>query len=256
MKIKKSWVKNSLGYDNDLFIYQDKNMFNYSVDTILLANLATLSKKTKDVLEIGVNNAALSIFLSQRSDLLHIDAIEIQKEACDLANFNINMNHLEKRINVINDDFNEWWKKHTKNVGKKYDLIVCNPPFYRKETKIKKNISDAMLKATHEITLNLEDIIKGSSKIIEQKGFLALIIPPERLVDCFVLLKKYSFEPKRVIMIHPRQYQKAILTFVEARFQTGWGVHFEPNIYLHPNDPSKHEYLEEVVKLYQPQKLK
>ena len=83
-------------------------MFNYSVDTILLANLATLNKKTKDVLEIGVNNAALSIFLSQRSDLLHIDAIEIQKEACDLANFNINMNHLEKRINVINDDFNEW----------------------------------------------------------------------------------------------------------------------------------------------------
>ena len=64
MKIKKSWVKNSLGYDNNLFIYQDKNMFNYSVDTILLANLATLNKKTKDVLEIGVNNAALSIFLS------------------------------------------------------------------------------------------------------------------------------------------------------------------------------------------------
>ena len=81
MKIKKSWVKNSLGYDNNLFIYQDKNMFNYSVDTILLANLATLNKKTKDVLEIGVNNAALSIFLSQRSDFLHIDAIEIQKEA-------------------------------------------------------------------------------------------------------------------------------------------------------------------------------
>ena len=38
----------------------------------------------------------------------HKTGIEIQKEACDLANFNINMNHLEKRINVINDDFNEW----------------------------------------------------------------------------------------------------------------------------------------------------
>lgn len=60
MKIKKSWVKNSLGYDNNLFIYQDKTMFNYSIDTILLANLATLNKKTKDVLEIGTNNGALS----------------------------------------------------------------------------------------------------------------------------------------------------------------------------------------------------
>lgn len=256
MKIKKSWVKNSLGYDNNLFIYQDKTMFNYSIDTILLANLATLNKKTKDVLEIGTNNGALSIFLSQRAENISIDAIEIQEKACELAIYNINMNHLENRINIINEDFNEWWKKHIKNVGKKYDLIICNPPFYRKETKFKKNISEAMLKATHEITLNLEDIIKGSSKIIEQKGFLALIIPPERLVDCFELLRKYLFEPKRIIMIHPRQYQKAILTFVEARFQTGWGVHFEPNIYLHSNDLSNHEYLEDVVKLYQPQKLK
>lgn len=171
MKIKKSWVKNSLGYDNNLFIYQDKTMFNYSVDTILLANLATLNKKTKDVLEIGTNNGALSIFLSQRSENINIDAIEIQEKACELAIYNINMNHLENRINIINEDFNEWWKKHIKNVGKKYDLIICNPPFYRKETKFKKNISEAMLKATHEITLNLEDIIKGSSKIIEQKGF-------------------------------------------------------------------------------------
>ncbi len=255
MKIKKNWIKNSLGYDNNLFIYQDKTMFNYSVDTILLANLATLNKKTKDVLEIGTNNCALSIFLSQRSDLINIDAIEIQKKACELANFNVNLNNLNNRINIINEDFNLWWKQHNKNIGKKYDLILCNPPFYRKETKYKKNISKKMLKATHEISLTLEDVIKGSSKIIEQKGFLTLIIPPERLVDCFCLLRKYQFEPKRIIMIHPRKHQKAILTFIEARFQTGWGSHFEPNIYLHPEDPSKHEYLEEITELYHPKKI-
>ena len=49
-----------------------------------------------------------------------------------------------------------------------------------------------MLIATHEIKLNLEQIVEGSSKIINQKGYLSLIIPPERLVDCFFVLKKYN----------------------------------------------------------------
>lgn len=256
MKIKSTWVKNSLGYDNNLFIYQDKEMFNYSVDTILLANLTTLNRKTKDILEIGTNNCALSIFLSQRSDDLKIDALEIQKEAIELAKYNLKINKLNNQINLIHDDFNLWWKKHIKKQGKKYDVIICNPPFYRKETKSKKNVSAALLKATHEISINLNQIIEGSSRIIEQKGYLSLIIPPERIVDCFCSMRKFNFEPKRVIMIHPRINQKAILCFVEARFQTGFGTKFEPNIYLHPEDESKHEYLDNVIKLYHPIKVK
>lgn len=256
MKIKKTWIKNSLGYNNDLFIYQDKKMFNYSVDTILLANLTTLNRKTKRILEIGTNNGALSIFLSQRNKDIKIDGIEIQKEAFKLAKYNVLMNKLENKINLINDDFNLWWKKHNKNQDKKYDVIICNPPFYKKNTKYKKNVSDFLLKATHEISITLDEIILGSSKIIEQKGYLSLIIPPERLVDCFVSLRKYNFEPKRVIMIHPRIKQKAILVFVESRFQTGLGTFFEPNIYLHPEDETVHEYTEQVIKLYSPIKVK
>lgn len=239
-----------------MYIYQDKTMFNYSVDTILLANLATLNRKTKNALEIGTNNGALSIFLQQRSEDLKIDAIEIQKEAINLAKYNLKINKLENKINLIHDDFNKWWKKHNKEQGKKYDLIICNPPFFKKNSKSKKGISKQMLIATHEIKLNLEQIIKGASKIINQKGYLSMIIPPERLVDCFLILKKYNWEPKRIIMIHPRIKQKAILVFVEARFNTGWGVHFEPNIYLHPEIKSNHEYLDEVKSLYKPIKIK
>lgn len=253
-KIKKTWIKNSLGYDNNLFIYQDKKMFNYSVDTILLANLATINKNVKNILEIGTNNCALSIFLSQRNQKIKIDAVEIQDAAIEIGKYNLEINNLESRINLIHQDFNLFWKHHCRNQNKKYDLIICNPPFYRKETKYKINISLEMLKATHEISLNLEQIIEGSSKIINQKGYLALIIPPERIVDCFTLMRKYNFEPKRVIMIHPRIKQKAILSFIEARFQTGWGTIFEPNIYLHPEDETKHEYLKEVVELYKPKK--
>ncbi|MBD4918755.1 lactate dehydrogenase, partial [Xanthomonas citri pv. citri] len=76
------------------------------------------------------------------------------------------------------------------------------------KSKISKSISEELLIATHEVKLNLEQIISGSAKIIEQKGYLTLVIPAERLVDCFCLMRQYKFEPKRVQFMIPRVYDK------------------------------------------------
>ncbi|MBZ4195263.1 tRNA1(Val) (adenine(37)-N6)-methyltransferase [Mycoplasma sp. 1331] len=254
----KKILKNSLGFDSNLYIYQDKDMFNYSVDTILLGNFIFLNKKITRMLEIGTNNAALSIFISERSKNLKIDAIEIQEEAANLAIKNVLINNKENSINVTCQDFNVFYKKHTKNSLPKYHSIVCNPPFYvYDKSKVSKKISEQMLIATHEIKLNLEQIILGSSKIIDQKGYLTLVIPTERLVDCFYLMRKYNFEPKRVQFIIPRVDDKPKLVLVESRFQAGWGVHFLPNLYLHDNkNKNNHEYLDSIKELYKPIKIR
>lgn len=254
--MKNNWVKNSLGYESGIHIYQDKNMFNYSVDTILLGNFVTINKNVKYVLEIGTNNAALSIFVSERSKKIKIDALEIQEKAIEIANANIEMNNKTEQINLIHGDFNIFSRECAKNQNKKYDSIICNPPFYKIETKSKKDVSKEMLIATHEFKLNLDQIFEGSSKIIEQKGYISLVIPPERLVDMFVSMRKYNFEPKRVKMVFPREKQKPNLVLVEARFQAGWGTIFEENIYLHPEDKNVHKYTDEVFEIYKPIKMK
>lgn len=251
-------VKNSLGFDSDLHIFQDKDMFNYSVDTILLGNFVFLNYKIKNMLEIGTNNGALSIFIADRDSKLKIDAIEIQAKAVELAKYNVALVHKEKQINVIEADFNDFYKTKAKEAAPKYDSIVCNPPFYvYDKSKVSKSISKEMLIATHEVMLNLEQIIEGSSKIIEQKGYLTLVIPVERLVNCFCYMRKYKFEPKRVQFIIPRVQNKPKLVLVEGRYQAGWGVHFLPNLYLHnPNELTNHEYLPEIKALYKPIKVK
>ncbi|UUM19249.1 tRNA1(Val) (adenine(37)-N6)-methyltransferase [Mycoplasma sp. 1018B] len=255
---KDKLIKNSLGFDSDLFIYQDKEMFNYSVDTILLANFVFINQKIKNILEIGTNNAALAIFLSERDDKLKIDALEIQTKAIDIAKINIDLNKKNNQIKLINDDFNDFWRKKSKLNDYKYHSIVCNPPFYPiSKIKLGKKISQEKLIATHEIKLNLEQIIQGSSKIIEQKGYLTMVIPVERLVDCFCLMRKYHFEPKRTQFIIPRINDKPKLVLIEARYQAGWGIHFLPNLYLHDSDNKDlHEYRNEIKKLYKPIKRK
>ncbi len=249
-------VKNSLGYDTDLYVYQDKSMFNYSVDTILLGNFISLNSSTKKILEIGTNNGALSIFISARSKEIKIDALEIQIKALELAKINIELNKKNKQITLIHDDFNNFYKDHMKNQKRKYDAIVCNPPFYKVNASKKTKGSKEKYIATHEIKLTLEQVIKGSSKIIKQKGYLAIVEPTSRLVDIIVLMRKYDFEPKRIQMVHPREDQKSNLVLVEGRFKVGWGTHYLPNIYLHTLNKNEHKYRDEVKELYRPIKMK
>ncbi|WKX02559.1 tRNA1(Val) (adenine(37)-N6)-methyltransferase [Candidatus Mycoplasma mahonii] len=249
-------VKNSLGYDSDLFVYQDKEMFNYSIDTILLGNFVSISSSTKNMLEVGTNNGALSIFVSERNKSLMIHAIEIQQEPLEIAKKNVKLNKKEKQIHLEHIDFNDYHKKHAKLQMKKFDSIICNPPFYKIDASIRRNGSDILHNATHEVHLNLEQLIVGSAKIIEQKGYLAIVEPTERLVDIFVLMRKYGFEPKRVQFIHPRENQKSNLVLVEGRYKAGWGTHFLKNLYLHTDDFNEHEYKDEIKKLYKPIKIK
>ena len=245
-------VKNNLGFDSNLEIFQDKEMFNYSVDTILLGNFVCVNSNIKRVLDIGANNGALCIFIAARKQTLKIDAIEILEKASKICKKNVIHNKLEDQINVINDDFNNFYDNFTKTGKNKYDQIVCNPPFYKVGSSIDTKKSQEVLIARSEYKLNLEQIIRGSSLIIRDKGYLTMIHKPERLVDIVILLRKYNFEPKRIQFVHPRTDTKANLVMIEARFKAGWGQHYLKNIYLHTNDKSKHVYNESTKKLYKP----
>ncbi|MCK5807192.1 MAG: tRNA1(Val) (adenine(37)-N6)-methyltransferase [Mycoplasmataceae bacterium] len=247
-------VKNSLGYDSDIYVYQDKDMFNYSVDTILLANFVSVNSSTKNVLEIGANNGALSIFVSERKKGMSISALEIQDAAIPILEKNINFNNKQDDIEIVHKDFNDFYKEHAANQMNKFDTIICNPPFYKVDSTIKRKGSEELYIATHEVKLNLEQLIMGSAKIIKQKGHLAMVLPTERLVDAFEYLRKYKFEPKRIKFIHPRINTKSNLVLIESRFQVGWGTKFLPNLYLHTEDIDKHEYTEQVIKEYKPRK--
>ncbi|TPE57336.1 tRNA1(Val) (adenine(37)-N6)-methyltransferase [[Mycoplasma] falconis] len=259
--MKKGIIKNNLGYSGDLFVYQDKEMFNYSVDTILLGNFASMNRKVRQVLEVGTNNGALSIFMTARSKKVQIDAIEIQSKAANLAKENVKLNKMENQINIIEADFKVWADDYAilcgNNKAKKYDLIVANPPYYNEDyNQPRKTGSEELKLATHEINLNLEQLISKSAKIIEQKGYLAIVLPMARYIDLICLLRKYNFEPKRVQIVYTRINSRPKFCLVEARFNAGWGTYFEPNIYLHPEDKTTHVYRDEVKQLYKPIKAK
>ena len=53
-----------LGY-KDLKIVQDNEMFNFSLDSVLLPNFVTLNKKINKILDVGCGNAPIPQILKQ-----------------------------------------------------------------------------------------------------------------------------------------------------------------------------------------------
>jgi len=75
------------------------------------------------VLDLGTGSGALAIEAASRST--RVVAVDINPEAVRCARINALLNTLDNRIDVRLSDLFE------AVAGERFDLIVCNPPFYR-----------------------------------------------------------------------------------------------------------------------------
>ena len=79
-----------------LKIYQDTDAFNFSIDSMLLASFATITKKMKNICDLCTGNAPIPLYLSLRTKE-NIKGIEIQKDSFDLAYKSVLENKLENQ---------------------------------------------------------------------------------------------------------------------------------------------------------------
>lgn len=114
-------INDLLNYKN-LKIIQNSDMFSFSLDSVLLANFVTINKNIDKILDIGCGNGPIPLILSTKTDA-HISGIEIQEKVYDMAKRTIELNHLEKQIDIINDDINIRYQQIESD---QYDVITCN----------------------------------------------------------------------------------------------------------------------------------
>ena len=233
-------IVNSLLAYKDMKIIQRKDMFNFSIDTVLIANFCSLRKETKYIIDFGTNNAAIPLLLSNRTNSI-IEGIEIQEEAVDIAKRNIALNNLDEQISIIHGDIKSY------NFEKKYQLVVCNPPFFPYTANSNINQNEYLTIARHEIMIDLEDIIKNAARILDNKGRLSMVHRPDRLIDIVNYMQKYNIEPKRIQMVYPKKGREANVILIEGIFQGNKGIKIEGPLYAHNDDGS---YSKEIQKMF------
>lgn len=232
-----------LGYKN-LKIVQDNEMFNFSLDSVLLPNFVTLNKNISNILDIGTGNAPIPLILSTKTEA-NITGVEIQKEVYDQAVQSVKINNLENRIKIINSDIKEIYENFD---TESFDVITCNPPFFEVTEESNLNKNEYKTIARHEIHLNLDDVFKISKKLLKNNGVIAMVHRPERLVQIIETMKKYNIEPKRIRFVYPKINKEANILLIEGRKNGNSGIKILPPLYSHEEDGN---YTKEVQKYFE-----
>lgn len=225
-------VTNYLLAHEGMKIIQRKDMFNFSLDTVLLANFCTIQKDLNQIVDFGTNNAAIPLLLSRRTDK-KIIGVEIQEEAVQLARKNVEINELSQQIEIVHSDIQDFVKNQ-----KKVKLVVCNPPFFKVGEKSNLNENEYLQIARHEIKIDLEGIVKSAAMILDNKGRFAMVHRPDRMIEIINCMQKYDIEPKRVRFVYPKIGKESHIFLIEGMYKGNKGVKIEPPLYAHEDDGS------------------
>lgn len=229
-----------LGYEN-LKIVQDTQMFNFSLDSVLLPNFASVNKRAKKIIDIGCGNCPVSLILTTKTTA-KLDAIELQEDVFTLATKTVKLNNLGDRINLINADVNLWYKYIETDV---YDLIVCNPPFFKSGEK---SLSEYKATARHGESLTTENLLMISRKILKNNGLIAMVNRPEHLVEIIELMRENNIEPKRMQLVYPKKDKPANILLIEGCKNGKPGLKILEPIYSHNEDGTYTEQIKNYFK--------
>ena len=232
-----------LGYKN-LKIVQDNEMFNFSLDSVLLPNFVTINKNISKILDIGCGNAPIPLILSTKTKT-EILGVEIQKSVYELACESIMINNKQDQIKIINQDINDFYKKEETDT---YDIITCNPPFFKYIETSNTNKNDYKTIARHEVTLNISQLFTIAKKLLKNNGVIAIVHRPERFVEIIEEMKKNNIEPKRVQFIYPKIDMEANIMLIEGTKNGKPGLKIMPPLYTHEKNG---EYTETIKKYFE-----
>lgn len=235
-------VLNDLLWDGELKIFQDTEMFKFSLDSVLLSNFVTINKSTNRILDIGTGNSPIPLMLTKKTKA-KIDAIEIQKESYELGYESIKYNNLQNQINIILGDIREKYKELENNF---YDAIISNPPYYRQNVKIP--LYDNKKIARNEQSLSLNDIFVISKKLLKDGGNIAIVIDTDRLTEVIELMKNNSIEPKRLQFVYPKETKNSKILLIEGTKNGKPGIKVLNPIFIQDSSNQYTSFIENILK--------
>lgn len=242
MKLKENERIDDLEF-NGYKIIQNKNGFCFGIDSVLLSDFAKKIKKDAKVIDLGTGTGIISILLAGKTKAKEIIGVEIQQDVADMANRSIELNNLENKIKIINENIinlNNYFEKQS------IDVIVTNPPYKKINTGVK-NDNEKKLISRHELTANLEDFIKISKDLLKDKGEFYMVHRAERLVDIIYLMRKYKIEPKQIKFVAPKISKEPNLILIKGIKNANEFLKFDNILFVYNEDGS---YTDEILNIY------
>ena len=222
-----------LGYPNRK-IYQNTDYFSFSLDSVMLANFVTIRLRDKEILDLGTGNGVIPLILSLRTNK-KIEGVEIQERLFHLASKSISYNHLDNQISIVCSDMKDYV---TKDTIARFDVVTCNPPYFKVFNKSSFNDSSEKTIARHEVKISLDEVVMVASKVLKNNGTFAMVHRTERLLEIFDLFRKYHIEPKRIRFVYEFVHKPSTLVLIEGVKHGKQGLKVEAHFIMKMDDGS------------------
>jgi len=228
---------------NNWKIIQNKKEFCFGMDSVLLADFAKHIKQGSTVVDLGTGTGILGILLCGKSKLKKVIGVEVQENVADMARRSVDLNNLQDKFEVINEDVN-----NLDSVFKiqSVDIVITNPP-YKKLNSGGINKNEAKLISRHEVKCMLDDVIRQSNYLLKNNGELYMVHRPERLVDICFYLRKYKLEPKNIRFVHSRKDSSPKLVLIKCVKASKPFLKVDKPLVIYDDE---NNYTDEILRIY------
>ena len=237
MKTKTEWIGKT-GYK----IIQGDCHLKLGTDSILLAHFARC-KHSDRVCDLGAGCGAISMILAANHDKITVDMIEIEPAAAQIANENIKLNSLDRRVFLHNKDLTRA-KDFLPAAG--FDAVVSNPPYMPKGSGKTRQTREQIVARTEECC-TLEQLCQTAGYLLRFGGLFYVVYTPARLCDLFYEMRRAKIEPKRVRLVQNRLDSAPKIVLVEGMRGGNSGIKFENTLVLRDDEGNWREEMKGLL---------
>ena len=242
MLLKENERIDDLEFKN-LKIIQNKDGFCFGIDSVLLSDFAKNIRNNSKVIDLGTGTGIINILLSGKTKASEFIGVEIQEEVAEMAKRSIELNKLENKIKIINENILNLKKLYKQ---KSFDVVVTNPPYKKLNTGLVNDKNKKVI-SRHEITASLEDFINSASYLLKDYGEFYMVNRPDRLVDIFSIMRKEKIEPKLIKFVYPNKNKKTNLVLIKGVKNGNPFLEYDNNLFVYNEDGT---YTDDILKIY------
>ena len=218
---------------------QPKDGYRFSIDSVLLADFASLS--SGPIADLGAGCGVISVLLHNRGLTGPFFCVEIDTLAAECCRHNLSRAGAEGE--VLRQDLDA---SHPQLKNGAFNLVVSNPPFTKAgHGRISPQPSRA--RARQELAMEAATLWQRAADLLCRGGRMALCWPPARLVEALSGLDAVGLRPQRLRLVHGRQGKPARLALIEAVKQSKTYLEVEPPLIVYAESQT---YTPEVQDLY------
>lgn len=218
-------------------VNQDRCAMKIGTDGVLLGAWTSVKNRPFSVLDIGAGTGVLSLMLAQRSDAQLIEAIEIDADAYEQCTENFENSPWSDRLFCYHASLLEYLEE----VDDKYDIIICNPPFYSEDYKTENTSRDL---ARFADAMPFEHLVYAAAQLLSEYGLFSVVIPKKEQQQFIDLASKVNLFPKRILHVKGNSKTEIKRSLIEFSFQKDNNQTSELII-----ENRRHNYTEDYINL-------